>query len=388
MRLTRRRWLALSAGGAGALAVGIPLRAQDDPLRLEKVDAPGPVENRVNLVFVAEGFTKRGLGAFEETVDDLARRLLRHEIFTEYSNFFNIHRIRSASRSDWNGTGKGTRFGVKVGTQNRDLSVDWKKVYSQLPKNFPRKHVLILIVNHSEAMRAKGGGGPTAGRLACGSSWPVFLHEFGHALGHLGDEYPDGGPLSKYTVNVSMSKKDIPWQKMLGGRRNRLGIFKVEGIKRTFWRGEEDCLMGQDAEDFGPICRWGMVLGLHRHTRLLESAEPDEGTVDATKTGELRVRRLVPRGHDIDSFFVWRPASEVKRSDLKPETLRPRDLTRKKGWGTLRTAAGGDGLSVSTRNLPRGRNIVLAYARDNHRWIADDPRGSARDVRIWTVDSK
>lgn len=374
-RLTRRDWLALSVGSAAGLAFGLPLHGQDRELKLEKLRAPGPAWNRVNFVFLAEGFASGSLGTFEAVVHDLSSRLERHEIFREYRNFLNFYTIPAASKKDWDGTGEGTRFGVKMGRNNLDLDVDWRRVYAGLPRGMPEKHVLVLIVHRSEAARAKGGGTDTRGRLATGSSWPVFLHELGHALGLLGDEYPDGGPIGKASVNVSTSADRIPWKPMLD--RRGVGIRRVDGLRRTLWKGEERCLMAQSAADFGPVCRWGMVLGIHRHTRLLESVQPAEGRISG---GEVRARLLSPNGHDLLTRIVYRPAEGVDVSSLTPERIDAEALTRRHGWRELRVDRRGGEISART---PRGKNVVVAFAEDRHEWIAADPGGVARDVRIW-----
>jgi len=386
MRISRREWLALSAGATAGLA--LPAFGQDEKLRLETIREIGPASNRLNFVFAAEGYDARSLEQFDRTISDLTRRLGEHAVFGEYSNFINTYRIREASSRPWDGTGKGTVFGVRVGSQNQDLVLDWAAAAKKLPASMPKNHVLAIIVNGAEALRSKGGGAPRQGRLATGSTWDIFLHEIGHALGMLGDEYPDGGALSEeLSINVSPTGRDVPWAPLLEGSPRGLGITKVPGIHRTFWKGEEQCIMAQNSNDFGPVCRWGMVLGILRHVRLIEESTPARDQVVTPKTADrLDIKTLAPRGHGLRVRWVSRSVASAKEfaamQFLTPKAVRWETLEREKGWEPLRTAEGGVRLS----ELAPGRHIVVAFIEDRHDWIVQDPWGTSRDVAAWAVE--
>lgn len=383
----------MSAGAAAGWAVGGPAFAlgQDDrvELRLEAIHENGPSSNRLNLVFAAEGFDARNLDQFDRVVASLARGLAAHPIFAEYANFVNLYRIAAVSRHPWDGSGKGTIFGVKAGTQNKDLAVDWDLVERRMPAGLPKNHVLALIVQGAEAMRAKGGGRPRQGRLATGSTWSVFLHEMGHALGMLGDEYPDGGAISEeLSINVSSTGRDVPWAPLLAGSPKGLGVYKVPGIQRTFWKAEEECIMGQNLDDFGPVCRWGMTMGLLRHVRLIDETAPKAGgVVSSKKVDRLRAWFLHPKGHALRTRWAARKVDSERDFAALPHlsgrSVRWETLDRERGWQPLRPV--GDAALLS--DLEVGRHIVVAYAEDPSGWIAADPWGVSRDIAAWGVEA-
>lgn len=392
MRLSRREWLSVSAGVAAGWAVcgsGFAIGQDDDvELRLETIHENGPSSNRLNLVFAAEGFDARSLDQFDRVVTSLTRGLAGHPIFREYSNFVNLYRIAAASKRPWDGSGAGTVFGVRIGTHNKDLAVDWGAVEKRMPPSLPKNHVLSILVQGAEAMRAKGGGRPRQGRMVTGSAWSVFLHEMGHALGMLGDEYPDGGAVSEeLSINVSPTGRDVPWAPLLAGSPRGLGVFKVPGIQRTFWKGEEECVMGQNLDDFGPICRWGVTMGILRHVRLIDETSPRAGgAVSSKETDRLRAKFLHPKGHALRTRWVARKVGSERDFAALPHltgrSVRWETLERERGWQPLQPV--GDAALVS--DLDAGRHIVVAYAEDPSAWIAADPWGFSRDVAAWGVE--
>jgi hypothetical protein len=381
----------MSAGAAAGWAVAGPpfARAQDDDLRLETIHENGPASNRLCLVFAAEGFDARNLDQFDRVVSSLARGLAAHPIFAEYANFVNLYRIAAASRRPWDGSGEGTIFGVKVGTQNKDLAVDWNAVQKRMPAALPKKHVLSLIVQGAEAMRAKGGGQPRQGKLATGSTWDVFLHEMGHALGMLGDEYPDGGAISEeLSINVSSTGRDVPWAPLLAGSPKGLGVYKVPGIRRTFWKGEEECIMGQNLDDFGPVCRWGMTMGILRHVRLIDEVSPRASVVSSKDADRLSAKFLHPKGHALRTRWAARKVESERDFAALPHltgrSVKWETLEGERGWRALRPV--GDAALLS--DLEPGRHIVVAYAEDPSGWIVADPWGTSRDVAAWGVEKR
>lgn len=386
---SRREFLAASAGTLASLS--LPAIAQDRPApRLETLVRSGADDNRVNLVFASEGFEARAMARFDQTIRALSDRLGRHPIFSEYSNFWNVHVLRAPSAKNWDGTGDGSRFGTRAGDGNEGLLVDWAKVRRELAPALPEKHVLALIVHNAEALRSKGGGSPLQGTLATGSDWMIFLHELGHALGLLGDEYPDGGPLYRdLSVNVSLVERPVPWEPMLREGAAGVGVYKVEGLQRTFWKAERACLMGQDLDDLGPVCRWGMVLGLHRHTRLIESSTRTDVVATPANARELTVRFLSPSGHSLTRLFVARRLQDARQHALVRNLTAPQvtreTFSRSHGWRDVRTVPTREGDGVRILDLGPGHHLVAAYAEDRHDWIAADPEGVARDVVAWAV---
>lgn len=390
MKLSRREFIAVSSS-----LLALPLIGQDrSDLKLEKLKLSGEPDNRVNIIFIAEGYSTRSQDKFDRTVASLMSEAWSEPVLKEYAGYFNYYQIRTVSERDWDGTGDGTVFGTKAGKKNQVLELDWAKVMPLLPRGLPRRHILVLIVHNSEAVRAHGGGIEERGRLATGSVVPVFLHELGHALGLLADEYPDGGViLKKFTINTSDDENVIPWQPALERRAPGTGVFKVPGLERTFFRGEERCVMLQNEKSFGPICRWGMTLGILRYVRAIDEYGANDRPIPAQYIPALKVKLLTPVSGDMNAKWGYRQvkpdeAMNVMRSiQAKDYTLDTFD--QKRGWTPLRAENDPKARTSSAllEGLPKGVSVVTCLAQDLNPWIYADPWHQTVDSRSWVVDN-
>lgn len=241
------------------------------------VSQGNPVE-KVDLVFVSDGYLARQSSTFERDVKDAANELFQYSFFREYRSYFNVHSAFVASFPNQFAFGSMIRNpadGMVTITKKAEVEA----VASKAPG------CDIVIVLSTLPGRASGG------HIVClpSRSYAPLAHELGHRLGKLGDEYdsssslvdrenhhfnevPNGGDLPypnltlpKYFDNSNRAslKKTIKWKHFLElpGSDPLLGAFQG-GYYRAVdvYRPSYSCIMRSSQAPFCPVCHEAMVI--------------------------------------------------------------------------------------------------------------------------------
>jgi hypothetical protein len=227
-----------------------------------------------DILFVPEGFQKSKLAAFRGRATRIAREMLQQ--LSTQRNFrpkFNIWIQDVASKGtgiddEKSGRRVDTAFGG-IRYKNKGLNLTgagWAKVNGL--KRTVRAEVVIVIVNIPE-----GAGGTYANSIILspiGVNQPAELvHEIGHALLKLADEYGGEGPCrTERSANVSFSAKrdQIPWRARLtpgvalptrGANSSRRTVGAFEGAQtcdRGRFRSQLGCRMRSIDRGFCGVC--------------------------------------------------------------------------------------------------------------------------------------
>jgi hypothetical protein len=157
----------------------------------------GPSSRRIDLVFVGDGYTAANLVTYSVQVMNAMLALLTQEPFATYSTFFNVHRVDVISNESGvdndptQGIYRDTAMDMAFwcGGTERLLCVDVNKAYAFAAAAPQTDHVL-AVANSTKY----GGAGYTGSDLATFSggnsaSTGVAIHNLGHSLGDLADEY-------------------------------------------------------------------------------------------------------------------------------------------------------------------------------------------------------
>jgi hypothetical protein len=168
----------------------------------------GPTEVLLNVVLVAEGFEEPDLPEFALYAERFADRLFATPPFDEGRCGINVWRIDVASTAtgaddpvECGGTGRSpaTYFDASYCAWGirRGMSVDEGSVVNVVSQFVPQWHVIIVLVNS----QIRGGMGGQVAKSCVAPGWEdVAIHEMGHSLFGLADEYDYfRGPLSGET---------------------------------------------------------------------------------------------------------------------------------------------------------------------------------------------
>ncbi len=157
----------------------------------------GPSSNRLDIVFVCDGYLAQELDLYAAHVAVGLNNLLSQEPFLSYSTYFNAHRVDVISNESGvdndpvNGILRDTALDMGFWCQGieRLLCVNVNAAYAYAG-NAPDIDTVLAVANSTKY----GGAGYTTSDLATYSGGntlaaEVAIHELGHSLGNLADEY-------------------------------------------------------------------------------------------------------------------------------------------------------------------------------------------------------
>ena len=264
---------------------------------LEDYEINGPNASKVDLLFLAEGYTSAEMDKFRKDAARFAEYMFTLEPYSGRRNDFNIRFLLSASEDS----------GV-------DIPQDgvWKNTVCE--SNFYTFYIdrYLTISDHSKIAEAvsgapfdalfivanceKYGGGGIYNSYALGTSDnsrsdPVFIHEFGHSFAGLADEYFTSEVAYEEFYNTDLEPwepnittlKDFgsKWADMLpddaviptepndSTMLGVLGVFEGGGyMAKGVYRPYFDCRMHHnDSEGFCPVCRRAIGKMIDHYTK-------------------------------------------------------------------------------------------------------------------------
>ncbi len=226
----------LAAAVAAAAPVALAQTADTSPT-FSTFSETGPSSNRVDIVFIGDGYTASEGAAYDghvsETVDYMFNNRL-NDPFMRYANFFNVHQVRVESKQsgaddpnadEGNGIFVDTALNASYNTGGTDRCLYFDTGEANAATNAALSgtgidvDMRLGVVNSVKYGGCGGQWGVWAGGNAAGKD--IAIHELGHSFGRLQDEYTYGGP-DEYTggergffVNVSTTP-EIKWGEWYG----------------------------------------------------------------------------------------------------------------------------------------------------------------------------
>ena len=360
-----------------SLTRGLYAQASIDTIR-----SSGHSSKRINLVFLSEGYTKSQLPRFLDDAGNMLSSILSTEPYAEYKNYFNAFAISIASKesgSDHPSTGiyRDTYFQstFEAGGIARLIGITgtgYQRANELLMNLKPEYDHAIMIVNDSVY---GGSGGTIALTSIHPASSKVVIHEFGHSMAFLADEYSDAIPnppsIEKPNVTTETRRDFIKWKIWIDAStptptpqdnpyRNVVGLFEGANYRATGWyRPKYTCIMRSLGSPFCEVCSEAIVLSLYERIRPIESFDPMTGSVEIrdTSSHDLTVRLMKPATHLLSTEWFL---NGQRRSTLAPDTLRIDSRTLSDG---LHAA---DVKVIDTTSLVR--NDPLKLLQQNLRW--------------------
>lgn len=251
---------------------------------VQRIIHNGSPDQNLDLVFIAEGYKSSQMQKFEQDVHRLATYLLKQTPFDEFQERINVWAVCSPSEEEgtdipgkkkWVNTAVNSSFN----TFNIDRYLETEDVINI--RNYaacaPYDHIIVLVNSNRY-----GGGGiynhfsiVTADHAI---SEKVFVHELGHGLAGLADEYYTSDVAYENFFNLAVE----PWQPNLttlvdfekkwknqlpadlpiptpdqSKYQDQIGVFEGGGyVKKGIYRSAINCRMkSNEAEGFCPVCQ-------------------------------------------------------------------------------------------------------------------------------------
>lgn len=356
---------------------GLRLRASDlqvGPTITTLVDH-GPAATRYDLVIVSEGYTPAEMPAFRAGARAIVERLRATSPFTEYWRYLNVHRVEVVSAGSGVAGGRGgpAVLGTHLEGGPGDVASGSRGKVFDAVKRAPGADVVVVLVN--DLFRSVAHTGYTFVSAFDEALAHVAVHELGHSLGFLLDEYEEH-PRSRWdfvfannlvegvtnwggwgaNLTTRRGRDEIPWRDWIpmgvvplptpDGSGHAVGLYEGGMARERGWyRPSERCLMRDHFDPFCAVCREAIVLRLSQRTR------PAEVTV--TRVDRDTVRLAVVSRIPGPLRVTWvRNGFEV--------------------------AQGPTAVLVTRANLPWGTSDLEVVIEDATPWVRNDPQE-------WTV---
>lgn len=244
----------------------------------------GPTETKLDVLFIAEGYTIDELGMFKDDCARFAGYLINAAPFREYRDRINIRGVGAISEDSgvtipgediFLNTALGASF-YTFGSERYLMVEDFHKVRDAA--SLAPYDQIFIIVNSD-----KYGGGGIFNFYATGTRGNraadfLLLHEFGHSFGGLADEYytSDVAVSDFYDLSVEPAEPNITtlvdfeskWEDMLSPgtevptpenpeNSSKIGVYEGGGyLAKGIYRPYIDCTMKSVIYDaFCPVCR-------------------------------------------------------------------------------------------------------------------------------------
>lgn len=193
------------------------LDGQADEVR-SLVDS-GPVKNRVDLVFMGDGYTEAEREKFFSDAARLTQELFTGQTFSSYLPLFNVHAVFRPSVVSGIGKGHAVDTAYKLYREGNTLRAIFPgdpDAIRQSCGEAPDCDYPVVIANDEFYGGLGGEVAVTTRSVASGTV--VLRHELGHNFGRVGEEYDGGG---YFGANNAGSVRNLGWQKWLTNHEPR-----------------------------------------------------------------------------------------------------------------------------------------------------------------------
>lgn len=231
----------------------------------------GNPNNKVDLLFIAEGYTEQEMDKFKEDALLFTGYLFDIEPYKSRKEDFNIWAVQAISKdsgtdiphqNSWKNTALSSSF--YTFNIDRYLTTPDQSIVARAASNVPYD-ALYIIVNTD---KYGGGGIYNFYGLSMAShktTAEVFVHELGHSFAGLADEYYSSEVAYEEFYNLSlepwepnittMVNFERKWKQMVNSKK--AGIFEGGGYTaKGIYRSALNCRMkSNEAAEFCPVCK-------------------------------------------------------------------------------------------------------------------------------------
>lgn len=381
-----------------ALALGLLAACAQAPAQtVATIASNGPAANRINLVFLAEGYTSAQQGQFFADAGTALTNLLAAPPFNRYRQCFNAAGIFVASNqagsshpsqnvlrdtyfhSSFDSYGKQELVTIPPNDRDADPANGTNRVAALLQSTGLPHDLVILLVND---LAFGGADYPDSAFLivskcACISSPELIIHEVGHGLGGLADEYSgvskQGTQLvERPNATQTTNRAQIKWTAWINASTplptassydygNKVGLFLGANYTTNGWyRPKLDCMMNSLQVPFCEVCAEQLVKSIYAKVRPVDAASP---------ASPVLVTSALPVAFNLTLAQAGQGALQIV-------------------WkldGSTITGVTGTSFSLSTSALANGAHTVTAEVYDATTLVRNDPQNLLRQTNSWAL---
>ncbi|MFD8320243.1 M64 family metallopeptidase [Kitasatospora purpeofusca] len=308
----------------------------------------GPPGSKITVAVVGDGFGPQDQEAYNTAVDRLLTNgVFAQDFFEANKAAFNIVRVNLVSLESGVGTKTYGADGNLIRQYDRDTALgayyngDWAHLWvedgpstdarltSALSELVPEHQLKLVVLNNPGG---GGRGGNWRATVPLGIGWPTLAHEFGHAMGRLGDEYHDRDETygdtepTEPNLTTNTDRETLKWGWIVGGETPMpTGGDNYTPPKPSWWKDNQDvglfegghgsyrfgvyrpvleCRMNSNDPRFCPVCASVMEGVTAKHLAAAPLSEGDgTGYVRLVVRLEQGVLRVL-EARELDGPFV------------------------------------------------------------------------------------
>ena len=312
------------------LLLALPGRAQVFPV--DTLIKNGPVNGRINLVFVGDGYQASEMNTYIADVNRAVSAIFQQPPFLQYRQYFNVFAIRvpsaqSGTKHPRTATDCNTapNFNVANPTTYFNTTFDSGNIHrlivtsgqgalgAVLAASFPQYTKAVVIANSPEY----GGSGGSIITITANNSAPeTMIHEMGHTFGLLADEYWAGPQYAAEKPNLTRPAVVTPlrWQSWVG--TNGVGNYPYTATEDPTWsRPHQNCKMRFLGVPFCSVCIETLIERTHTGTRALQGYTPTNTTIsNPTQATVFSLNLLQPNPNTLK--VTWKRDGVVFNQNL------------------------------------------------------------------------
>jgi hypothetical protein len=321
----------------------------------------GAPKNRVNLVFIGDGYTTEGLSLWAAHVDGLWNEIQTTAApYARYRNFINVYRVDIESKQTGiDDPDKGIFVDTALDGTNSCIDwmmglcqVDWKKTHAAIDAGMEGIPVHWRLVGLHTHIFLGATHYPPEGTLAVYATdvpeaFNIATHEGGHGFHGLGDEYVvDTGKDATYTdaepnwPNLTKDPTGSKWKRWQGFAEPDLGgpVGAYEGGMANYGKGiyrpSPQSRMNAFTHELDAIGKESAIRSIYAHVHPVDEHLPNASAIQGCEPPWLHV--------------------------VDPEVI-------KLQWfvdGVRVEGASAESLDLCRRGVPSGTHVVRARAYD------------------------
>lgn len=344
---------------------------------VETIKFSGNNDKRINLVILSEGYQATELSDFITDATKLTNEMFNESPFSEYTNFFNVYAIKVPSNESgadqpttgifvdtyfnatYNAFGSPRLLYYEIDGNNANNTA--AKILNVLASNFPTYDQALILVN-SDKYGGSGGQFPMAYNGTSGTK--VIMHELGHSLFDLKDEYYPGDLLAGEAINMTQETDPnlVRWKNWIN--TNGVGVYQYNcatGNCSDWYKPHNNSIMEFIDKPFGSVCKEGMIEKIHDLLSPIDTYSPVSNAIsNPTLPLDFELTLIKPIPNTLNS--TWTLNTSNFANDL-------------------------DNISISATDLNEGTNTLTVVVTDNSPMLKVDSNETFHISTVtWTIN--
>lgn len=218
----------------------------------------GKDSESIVFLILGDGFQATEQSLFDEKANELMNYILDTDPYSDmkqYMNFYSVNVISNESGAATNTNAlKDTYFQCSYNfyynIERLLAPTNSDKVYEIADYYVPDYDCILMLVNDE---RYGGSGGSIATASINESSFEIMLHEMGHSIGGLSDEYWAGTQYAHESENMTQisDPAKVPWSDLIG--IDGIGVYPYEE-NSSWYHPSQNCKMEYLGKQY-PFCK-------------------------------------------------------------------------------------------------------------------------------------